>query len=80
MAILRLRTRLFRAGRNQRIGIVAEHALVVNDAGGALIVRAVVAWIHPPVTTVLRVPAERQLLQCIPAGKMEISSCVVSAT
>ena len=46
-AIARLGPGLALRRGNARVGVMAEHALVVNRAGGALVIQPVVAGIHP---------------------------------
>src|SRR5258708_2157213 len=58
LEILRLRSGVLMAVRNLWIGVVTEHALVVNYPRGALIIGAVVAWIHREVSAFFRIPGE----------------------
>src|ERR1051326_6952228 len=78
--ILRFGARLLMAWRNSRIAVVTEHAFVVDDAGRALILRAVVARIHGPIAALFRIPAERQLLQRMAACQMQVRPRVISRT
>src|SRR5207253_5110632 len=80
LQILRLRACFLVAVRNPRIRIVAEHALVVDDARGALVVRPVVARIHRPIAAFFRIPTKRQLLQRIAARQVKVSPGVVPRT
>src|SRR5712691_7293794 len=63
LAILRLCSRVLMTVRNPWIGVMTEHALVMNYPRRALIIHEVVAWIHPPIAAFFRIPAQRQLLQ-----------------
>src|SRR5260370_41854604 len=65
---------------NPWIAVMTEHALVVNYPRGALIIGAVVAWIHRPIAAFFRIPAQRQLLQSVAACEMEIGPRGVSGT
>ena len=59
--------RLLVSGRNSRIGVVAEHAIVGDRAAETVMVRPIVARVHRPVAALLGVPSQRQFDQRIGA-------------
>ncbi len=76
--ISRLRPALALRCRNARVGVVAEHALVVDRTRRALVIQPVIAWVHRPVTAVFRVPSERQLLERIARRQVQKGARVVA--
>ena len=77
LQVLRGRPRLIMAPRDARIGVMTEHALVMNRASGPLVVGFVVTRIHSPIAAAFRVPAKRQLLERAAAGEVQIGACVI---
>src|SRR5579871_1308614 len=75
-----LRCRLLTPLRDAWIGVMAEHALVMNHACGALVVGSVVTRIHPPIAAFFGVPAKRQLLQRAPAGEVQVGAGMIAGT
>src|ERR1035441_1602335 len=67
-------------GGNPGISVVAEHALVVDRTHRSLVVRAIITRVHRPVAALLRIPAERQLLQCVVVSQVQVRPGVVAGT
>ena len=74
----RLGKRLVMAGRDLRIPVVAEHALVGDRAAEAIVIGTVVTRIHRPVASLFGVPGQRKLDQRVAAGPMQICASVIA--
>ena len=58
--------------------IMAKHAFQIDFAAGVGLIGLVIARIHSPVTTVLRVPGERELKERTSAALVQVSPDVIS--
>src|SRR2546422_405669 len=59
---------------------MAEHAAVAHSACESGMIRTVVARIHSPGASLLRVPCERQLHQRVAAGAVQIRAYVIAGS
>src|ERR1017187_6124640 len=66
--------------RNPGIGVVAEHALVPDQARSPRKIRPVVTRVHSPGTALFGVPSKRQLLQGVPVRQVKKGSRMIART
>lgn len=69
---------LLAGGRDGRVSVVTEHAVVGDGAAEAIVERAIVAGIHGEVAAILGVPAEGELDEGAGGGAVKVGAGVVA--